>query len=1777
MCYIYPERKSPGAIGKERPHELSAAALVANGIFSIKEVLKKGFPEPFEQNFFTPPLLEQRSTAHLLSMNLFLSKSTRPTPRPQPIPVPSQSRLEKACQIAAARTAAAREMDAEMDDMAMQDADDALTDDESGTHGELEKPHDRADAGSDTEDEGDDQGDDDDDDDDNIPAVCDTYAFGHDTQAPRDLPVNWPIYEVYCLNVPTTCLKANTMGEPTTWGQFADDTFSKATKRLLYLLFQTVERSLKAPPCDPLRDLCDPNAAPHTKEAHERRMAQELQDANPQGLVTRPPGIGGARPSDDDLSLSALVELLTPFRPRDRTTAQSASEQNVFVFAKGSEGEECDDAADSTTTTTTTQSSRPVLVRRISLRLEELLTETGGVTTGWRWWVLVHDPRIQLARWMSRVIQENKALFDFRQRLRDTATNAGRSNPRLQEPIDRFDSPHCHRAIRSMSHYVSAVRAYYRGTRGNAARACGLDCPRRDAEAVQHNITGSRTSLHPCRVFSPVVAMDLHVQDYACLSQCNIQRYVSAQSRRLGSVVRPARTRVFNPLRMDVARLHNQSLPAATHRAAVIHQLKWKSLEDRADELPPSMSQAVADKNMEVVMRIAEGLAPADFQKVQGLMRSAVTEANIEAAEDNLWRAQREESGGPPSKRRRYREPSLFGTDDQDDVLFEDPLSSPMRFEDDDGGGDDGGDADEAGLLSDATRMGEACGDVTYDPEQEVNLAMFEHLRQIEEMGASLSETDVQRSPLLHQRMVNHQTRANIENTYQVDTPQYRTAMNCFRQRSLEVFWNTLQTYKTDKTRLSGPVRGALKFLENLNKNPNRIRRHHAAVYGEHPEARAQGRRAARRRQEQGELFMSMMSQTPQGHPQPQQPAPEQPPAAAAWSGDRGARRGERGLPDAWKRPPPSSTVWHEWPFGGGWNLTAYGSWRVTMHHRCVHFFQCCPGHGPCLLHRLLLAQGTAWTYLWGLHGDQLLCGPGGAGKSHKLLCVYKQSFPGQVVVMDHLTERCFATDDDWNDVLIIIEEVHPRFVGQDEKGNVVAGDELLKTLMTRHCINTVQIHNTDDGRRIRVMATARAMLTLFGATNLTIRMHLDGHLPAILRRWMMDYVGWGQQKVPLAEINNQMSFERSTPEQAAFFHQLAVTNALCLLIEKLIEAKVLDDICTDICSFHFPWFFDQVHRQCGVPKASGSIREMLIQLCRQTCLRYAVHKVFFSETAADTVRCRPRTGVAGNGAELGPKDWEARPFDPFMLLEVQPHLVVTEEMMVDVLTTTRSTYIPTTRWGALDVILEIYKQGSHRFRRRTRKQIRAHQDRATRRRGNDDDDGDDIMDTDVVMQEAEAAEQAPDEAEDDPFDCLAGAALADPPPAPASAPPAPASSASVDSGLEYMDDRNYFAIVGSSLLEVCDLLAQECHRSITSGTFLTELKGLHKEWMVHKDRNRPKQRPDGSILLNRQGEPVYKKKIKSPIVVWETLPDETAGSVLHRSQSRERSEYQVCILIEYLERERNTSLNEILRKGLSYQGARARQIVTADGVRDVFPVKNMLHTRSDTHATLHGGDAADEEDDDDDDDDDQQKHVVVREYLGVIDIKPTHGRHLSRVNHFSESMVTDSLVFNSRMDAAGKEPPDWGDNRYDPNRQAQIFLHHDMNQMVIDEYWCRAGLKVDPAKYPWNYTKELKDLVARRKDRTGTPTSNRVQEHYPDSYRMPDTTSLLHRQQTVYNRNARARRPPRSLAALAIDEDEDEQDTTTTTTSSPRGEVPFSGRDVFSWMRSQRKRKRGY
>ena len=159
--------------------------------------------------------------------------------------------------------------------------------------------------------------------------------------------------------------------------------------------------------------------------------------------------------------------------------------------------------------------------------------------------------------------------------------------------------------------------------------------------------------------------------------------------------------------------------------------------------------------------------------------------------------------------------------------------------------------------------------------------------------------------------------------------------------------------------------------------------------------------------------------------------------------------------------------------------------------------------------------------------------------------------------------------------------------------------------------------------------------------------------------------------------------------------------------------------------------------------------------------------------------------------------------------------------------------------------------------------------------------------------------------------------------------------------------------------------------------------------------------------------------------------------------------------------------------------------------------------------------------------------------YLNVIKIDPEPRNIPSRSNHFVQSAVTDSFVYNDSLDDTGSMAPSWGNHASDLRRHTQIFLRSELDQTTILAYWKRVGIDPNQAELPSAHTERLRDLVQTTFDATGTPLASRIKQNYPDDY---------------YN--------PRAAASRGGGDEEEEAEE-----EIPEDEDPETGGDVRSWL----------
>ena len=1516
----------------------------------------------------------------------------------------------------------------------------------------------------------------------------------------RGFPKGWPVHEVYALNIPVSHLQDSDgrSGLARTWGSCfkLNNKSAVASKRLLFLFLEANRGALASSTGNP-KHSPPYGSTPRVVTSYQRVMDKELKK-NPTGKVRRKQGIGGAvSPAKEDVEelLQDLEQCLSPRPEYGKILATPANTPGVFLYH---DTEKQDD---------------PILARRISLVLEELLSQKGGRTVAWRWWFYVHDPRIQLAQWLKHVMQESKTIKNTRQnRINSKASRGMQITRKDREPMGPVSESDCFRSIASVKDLELVLKDYYAGDNKLALT------PTADANAMSSGITGPISAMHPTRVFAPQVALQTLYVAQVCGAQKNINNYFDPRTGLIGFSARCMRTTAYDAAVMKPDRLHQLEFASNLTRNHLVAKLMWQNLEQGKVPMPDSIADAVSQGNMSEAVRLCQdkgtweavGMNGAEAQKA---LSESVLEDAIESTE-----AADHEAQITARKNKRSRLAPASGFDSFG--IQEDPeeprqqRQQPAESDQDDQRSDD----EEEAMEPEVAPAQAAATDPQQLGENMVDLALLSLLRTTEtENGSALDIEDVRRSPYLAMRVQNNKILLQIQARFEAGSPMYQAAMGHYRSTRFDAFWRLTELHQDDPMKLSTPVREGTKFITAISRRPNLIKRHQQAAKSLWDvRRRAEGVRATFSVQERA-LVMSAMASNVSG--------------ASSRSALPTARRGHVLMSQT-----QLQNFWFEWGIGA-MNLSAYGNWRINMHHKCVHFFRVRPS-GAGLLHRLLLAQGIACTYLWGIHGDQLMWGPGGVGKSYMLHCVYKQGYSGQIEFHDNITEKSFAVDQDRNDVLILIEEMPARFVGQDEKGNPTAGDELLKTLLTRHQIVTVQCHKDEDGNRIMQKSTCRCMCLIFGATNLSIKMQKDGHKPALLTRFMMDYIGWGKHEVPLAAINSPMGPERDDPHAQQFFHQMSIVNALAMVVEKMIETKVLMDVDTDVCAFHFQSFFNAVHEKCHVPKIESRTLEMMTQLCRQTAIRYAIHRVFFSETAASEVRCELRSNVdVSDGRQRTALDWKARKFQPSMLLLVQPHLVVTEEMMADVLTTTRSTYMPTTRWGVLKTLMDVRKHSTTSlFRRVTKARLLLSQNERVKARSKRQPVPAPVIPTPISIPiPTVAAVVAPSNTVVSEFQAVMGDGTDI---TMSSSSSSSSTSVATENPAEVIvNDKNYHVFLYSDVWSACHQFSQASRGTIEAGIFFQALREMQREILSHADRNRPKaisevrqhQADIDGIELAEE----YDKTISSHVVLLEQKPaaagivvvnpNRNRGGRRRRGRPSNRSReaasgdgngpLQICILIEYLEQRRNESIDKILLKQLSYAAARPRHIITGCSIFDKTKTKELKRN---------------------------QVTVVAVEYLNVIKIEPKLGNIPSRSNHFVQSAVTDSFVYNDSLDESGTTAPSWGNYANDLRRHTQLFLRSELDQTTILAYWKRVGIDPSQAELPSAHTERLRDMVQSTFDGTGSKLPNRVKQNYPNDYFNPQRGASTSRGQEA--------------------EEEEELDIA-------EGEDPETGGDVRSWL----------
>ncbi len=341
-------------------------------------------------------------------------------------------------------------------------------------------------------------------------------------------------------------------------------------------------------------------------------------------------------------------------------------------------------------------------------------------------------------------------------------------------------------------------------------------------------------------------------------------------------------------------------------------------------------------------------------------------------------------------------------------------------------------------------------------------------------------------------------------------------------------------------------------------------------------------------------------------------------------------------------------------------NLSLYGNMRLFYHQNFTRHFRLKEGLMPRALWKLMLVRDSALEYDYGLHVNLLEDGEGSTGKSYNMDCMTDLSFEGSIHRTTHISGQAFNTNEDWNYACIVMHECPLNFLGVDQYGNQVEGSEFIKDRLTSNVCQADRCNWQPSGKTTRSTSFSRCMGNMILATNTNPPPTDTPLMQRFLREVVTKYPG-GTYDV--ADIAEPMGDEMDQQTKNLFVHESRMRHVFIMIVERAIEAGFFHDVNTNLVVMYFKRIFNRLHQKYQIPKTPIRVRHMLLKLCRIACVKAAV----FGEFCTELNRWR----FCSDGRTF-------REFEPHSLINLERKLVVTEEMIADVLSLFRDSFIPT-------------------------------------------------------------------------------------------------------------------------------------------------------------------------------------------------------------------------------------------------------------------------------------------------------------------------------------------------------------------------------------------------------------------------------------------------------------------------------------------------------------------
>ena len=353
---------------------------------------------------------------------------------------------------------------------------------------------------------------------------------------------------------------------------------------------------------------------------------------------------------------------------------------------------------------------------------------------------------------------------------------------------------------------------------------------------------------------------------------------------------------------------------------------------------------------------------------------------------------------------------------------------------------------------------------------------------------------------------------------------------------------------------------------------------------------------------------------------------------------------------------------WKKVPLGQQWievnqstrKLTPYGNMRAQMTTDFNTSFHL-KGHHRFLV-LMLLSMLSASQYSYSVKPNILLTGDPGIGKSYLNTLLLAMAFPGQATVVNHVTPQSISGGKEFSDGYHLIDDAPNIMTGMDTAGNKCEEHPVIKSQMTTQQVTTMAYQPTKDGQRGAIVQATRQMFGQSACTNVGV----DRDSPLVQRSIPLHITSSVRKDIdPLDTIfcTSHLSDERVDRRTKDKY------NLWCFYVfiwNKAIEAGAMSEISTDNARI----VAEQVLRalpDCGSSKRIQQRKvEQVLDLARSMTQLYGIYIQFFSEISPF------RSVPPGKPC-----------FDTKALASLEKYSVVTEEIILDVLTLCLDEWVP--------------------------------------------------------------------------------------------------------------------------------------------------------------------------------------------------------------------------------------------------------------------------------------------------------------------------------------------------------------------------------------------------------------------------------------------------------------------------------------------------------------------